>query len=208
MRLKSSFLLAAFGLLCASASADPVIIDFEGVVPDDNVDFNITMPHVESGFSLSRSQEGEKVTAIASKYRGSNQPSPASSVFWWSVRPPTPTILTLQTLSGSPFSFHSLQIGQINDVDYDLPLIRIIGYLAAGGTVSQDIDPTNGAWTTWYLDPEFTNLSKVTIGVTAPVELGKAATMDKLCLSVPEPSTLLLLSGGIGLVALFRKRMG
>lgn len=203
---KSLILPVAFGLLCTPTLADEVVIDFEGVVPDDGFDDSITMPYVESGFQLSRSQDGVKVTAIVGKDRGGNERDPASAVFFWSVRQDPPTILTLQTLSGSPFSFHSLVIGQHNDAAYDVPLIRIIGELVGGGTVSQDIDPTDGQWKTWYLDPQFTNLSKVTIGITTPVIDGKAIAMDKLCLSVTEPSTLLLLSGGLGLVAVLRKR--
>lgn len=204
MKLKSLFLLAALGLLCASVLADEVVIDFEGASIPLDPGYFYTSSYTEDGFIISSSRENGM--ALSDMHQGTN--SSGSQSLWLPSRPNPPIVLTLQQLSGEPFCFKSLWIGQILGTIHDIRPLEIRGFYSDGGEVLQGIDPIGGAWTQYFLDPSFTDLVQVTINLhPIPPEFPDMPTlaspsMDNLVLCrVPEPSTLLLLSGGLGLVS-------
>lgn len=216
MKLKSLILLAALGLLCTPAWADEVVIDFEAVVIDDNGRI-YTDEYIQDGFILTVEPGIQPDTtyvdsAIMGATRGLNERG-SSNFYWRSLDPPINLIL--RQLNGEPFSFKSFWVGQIGHTDTapsDIRPISITGFLSGGGTVTQDIDPNGGAWAQHLINSNFTDLLKVEFNLH-PLPAGmptlRSPSMDDLELcSVPEPSTLLLLSGGLGLVGFLRRRLG
>jgi hypothetical protein len=207
MMRKSLFLFATLGLLCTPILADPVIIDFENVTIDPSTSLVWVDSWEQHGFVLTATPAEN--SAVAGPDGGTNPRG--SNLFTWRDRAVT-IELTLVHESGLPFNFLSLVYGARRGIPRP---IQITGHLVDGGTITQVV-PGFDTWAQHdvFHDPTKTyDLEKVVIRMAdpppGPDERPPYPGIDDLevCLSqVPEPSTLLLLSGGLGLVALFRKR--
>jgi hypothetical protein len=208
-------------------NAADVVIDFEGVVADEDgfSGANVT-PYTEDGYTLS-SDGSEDVyhNDIFGALSGAN--TNGSAIFGWcSYCTGAPYTFTLT--GPSPFDLVSIDFaglgtggdeGEEEILDEVLVILQLLspidvtGFFAGGGSIVQTVNPTD-IWST-FLFEGFTDLESVTIQAqfAGDIEQGSGDfAMDNIVLAndtvvtVPEPSTIALFGLGLGGVLFARRR--
>ena len=196
-----------------------VTMDFENVAPaggqivyDPNAPSTSlpATPYTEDGFTLTTNFDPTGITGIFDSAFISSQSylgvGNGTDVFGFCAAC-FQTIVSLTANSGAPFSLLSLDAANIN-IGFLTPgeSLVVTGNLMSGGTVVQALPLVLDTFTTFGLGAQFTNLASVTFAGSL-AGLSTNIALDNIVLatgtgaiSVPEPSTALLL--GVGLLTL------
>jgi len=202
-----------------------VTIDFENVAlpgtqlvysTNSNAPSPSATPYSEDGFTFSTNNDPTVVTSIfdsayitSQSFLGAGN---GTDIFGFCASC-FQTVVSLAATSGAPFSLLSLDASNLG-IGFLTPgeSLVVTGNLMGGGTVVQALPLVLDTFTTFTLGAQFMNLASVTFASSL---LGNAAYigMDNIVLatgvtgvSVPEPSTILLLGAGLLTLGFSRRR--
>lgn len=163
-------------LLCAIwGSAHANTMTFEGITPPGELTLAIT-PYVEDGFRLTTTNDSDGVVSVTSPF---NTAGFSSDCFVWDTKMPLPQ-LTLAEVDGNPFTLKSIEIGKSGTSAEPDTDITITGFLAGGGSISQQYENVSAA--TVVMPAGFENLTSLRI-----MSLGGDAAIDNISVNTAAP---------------------
>jgi len=205
-----SFLIV--GLAPLPARGGQVLLDFTDLPIPGGTDAAFFAPIVTHGFTLTSIDPTNGFSAGLQAH-GSNSIFFAGKIGLAAFAPassPPDNVITLTQSDGQPFSILSIDLARNFAFD-PAPTVTFTGTKVGGGTVTDTFTVTTpvgiAAFQTFTFSPDFTDLTSVTWG-QPQLSDGLNQFTDILVQTVPEPSSLALLSVGIPVVLGFRRRIG
>lgn len=200
--------IGSVAVLASPATAGATVLDFEEFSPPANLVTNFSSSLSSQGFDFSASS-GDILIA------GNGQPNvPNTGSNTLVMNAGRPSVVTLTTASGAPFTLNSLLAIEGRNTNtgffvFSAHDIDVLGTFAAGGTISTTLDLDLFAQENNTLDAElfsfvgWTALSSVRFTGVGGGQNGWSYGFDNITLNqatVPEPAAALLL--GVALAAM------
>lgn len=191
--------LATTVTLGGNAAAATVTMKFEGIAPPGLFVFGVT-PYQEAGFTLTNSLGGDSLTDGLFDSECLVNDNGTDFFGWCAEGVCESLVISLTRSGGASFNFISFDTAVL-EAGIGSNVIDVIGHLQGGGTMSTTITQTD-VWTTYQLD--YAGVTKVDFAFGPGHADAPNHAFDNLTMSVPEPSSLALLS--IGFVGLCSRR--
>jgi hypothetical protein len=203
MKTLAIFILAACFFNNAQASA--VVVDFEGITPDDTVQL-LGTPFVANGMEFSYLVK-EYNPAVFGPTFGGGRNTNGSAILGWcassSYADCSGSYVSMRESNGLLFSLDSLDASNLalSRTAYDLD---VTGHLFDGSTVHRNVDLATDIWTTITFDDSWVNLESVVITTTT---YSWDMAIDNIAVTVvPLPAAVWLLGSGLAALGFCRKR--
>ncbi|MCB5207010.1 PEP-CTERM sorting domain-containing protein [Methylovorus mays] len=189
------FTIAVLALLC-SLNAQAATIDFDSLAVADNAVHSQGASYTEDGYMLVDNAPSPDLQTLGTLHTYYTQST--ALIKTTSYQQST----TMTSTSGSAFDLLSLDLAEWGGLPSTQ--VKIVGYFAAGGSISQilTLDQLYGFQS--FAVSGFTSLLSLTITQST----GKLYQLDniKVISAVPEVGTTLMLLSGLGLIGMVSRR--
>jgi hypothetical protein len=202
MKTLVTFILAACVFTNAQASA--VVVDFEGITPDDAVQL-LGTPFVANGMEFSYLVK-EYNPAVFGPTFGGGRNTNGSAILGLctstSYADCSGSYISMRESNGVLFSLDSLDASNLalSGTAYD---VDITGHLSDGSTIHRNVDLTTNVWETITFDDSWIDLESVVIKTT---NYSWDMAIDNIAVTVvPLPAAVWLLGSALAALGLCRR---